>query len=378
VQIIDPVWAFNSVFGMGGSTGEVVQSGLLADEWGNSGSFSSHAEIDSRILALDVYWLESAFDRLQTAREALEWEAVRLQAVDPSNPLIGELLTRAGFLYLAYAQNWCSGVPLNDPDVGVSTTGLLDLALARFDEAVAASISPEFLNAARLGMARAYQRLGDYAAAEENGALVPIDFSWNLPNSAAPGEENSVYYLSRPTRRISVPDSEGTNGLPFRSAQDPRVPWIREDGGAAVGTDGMTPHYDQLKYPTADSPMPLATGIEARLIRAEVRLLQNDIVGFLDFLNEVRAYYGLSSLVDPGTPDERVDLLFSERAFSLYGTGQRLGDLRRLVTEYGRTVSGVYPLGTTIQGSAYGTAGNFPVPASARGPGFSGCAVTTY
>ena len=39
---------------------------------------------------------------------------------------------------------------------------------------------------------------------------------------------------------------------------------------------------------------------------------------------------GLPSLTDPGTDSGRVSLMFRERAFWLFGTGTRLGDLRRL------------------------------------------------
>ena len=41
----------------------------------------------------------------------------------------------------------------------------------------------------------------------------------------------------------------------------------------------------------------------------------------------------LGPLQDPGTPDGRVDLLFHERAFWLYLTGHRQGDLRRLIRD---------------------------------------------
>jgi hypothetical protein len=356
----------------------VILGDLLADEFGNSGSFLSHWEIDRRDIPLDTNWLESIFNRLATARIALEWEAARLQMVEPTNTQIGDLLTRAGFLYLAYAQNWCSGVPLDDPNVGVSTADLLNLAVTRFDEATAGPISPDFLTAAEVGRARAYQGLGDYAAAAASAATVPTTFSWGISHTAASGDQNPVFLYNRQSRRISVQDVEGGTGLPFRSAGDPRVPWTREDGGTAIGTDGVTPHYDLLKYPAADTPMPLATGLEARLIQAEALLQLGDQAGYVNQLNTVRAFFGLPDLTIPATIPESVDLLFEERAFSLFATGQRLWDLRRLVSVYGRSAASVFPSGTTIQGGTYGTDGNLPVPLSARGPSYSGCTVRTH
>ncbi len=90
----------------------------------------------------------------------------------------------------------------------------------------------------------------------------------------------------------------------------------------------------------------LADAVEARLIEAEAALRAGDNLGWLATLNHLRqtawttivpATPGpLPDLTDPG-PDGsggdalRVDLLFRERAFWLYLTGHRQGDLRRLV-----------------------------------------------
>src|SRR5205085_9052334 len=72
----------------------------------------------------------------------------------------------------------------------------------------------------------------------------------------------------------------------------------------------------------------------------------------------------LPALTDPGNTNARVDQLFSERAFWLYLTGHRLGDMRRLVKYYGRNTESVFPTGT-YTGAAGGTFDkdvNFPVP----------------
>ena len=69
----------------------------------------------------------------------------------------------------------------------------------------------------------------------------------------------------------------------------------------------------------------------------------------------------LAPLVDPVTPAARVDLLFRERAFWLWGTGQRLGDLRRLINQYTRLADDVFPSGIYHKGGTYGTDVVFPV-----------------
>jgi hypothetical protein len=71
----------------------------------------------------------------------------------------------------------------------------------------------------------------------------------------------------------------------------------------------------------------------------------------------------------PATAAGREDLLFRERALTLYLTSHRLGDLRRLISQYGRSSESVFPTGPYNPGSAskagtvYGTDVNLPIPA---------------
>ena len=93
-------------------------------------------------------------------------------------------------------------------------------------------------------------------------------------------------------------------------------------------------------------------------------------------MNEARSTLGgtLPALADPGTDDARVDLLFRERAFWMYFTSHRIGDLRRLVRQYGRAPETVWPSGNYFKGGVYGTDQNLP-PAQAEknNPGYTGC-----
>ena len=67
----------------------------------------------------------------------------------------------------------------------------------------------------------------------------------------------------------------------------------------------------------------------------------------------------------PATQDAARDRLFRERAFWLFGTSHRLGDLRRLVRQYGRPASSVFPSGNYLSNGrtgTYGTDVNLPIP----------------
>jgi hypothetical protein len=81
-------------------------------------------------------------------------------------------------------------------------------------------------------------------------------------------------------------------------------------------------------------------------------------------------------LTDPGTAAGRVSLLFQERAYWLFLTGHRQGDLRRLVRQYGRSPNAVYPSGVYLAPGTgfYGTDVTAPIPSSEYiNPLFQGC-----
>ena len=65
-------------------------------------------------------------------------------------------------------------------------------------------------------------------------------------------------------------------------------------------------------------------------------LQANNLSGMRTILNDLRDAQGLDPLPTPGNRDAAVDQLFSERAFWLFATGHRLGDMRRLIRQYGR------------------------------------------
>jgi alpha-tubulin suppressor-like RCC1 family protein len=379
IQVQDPVALFQRAWSgaqpgiIFNNDGLVVLGGLLTDEWTHSGTFPGRRAVDQRSIPPTTdQELGRFYFALDFARFLLEHEEGRLQTIAPADPRRGELLALSGYTYLAFAEAFCSGVPLqgSDPILGLSTAGLFALAEARFSQALAAPILPQFSTLANLGTARARLGRGDFAGAGAAAALVPSGFAYATTHSSTFGNENLIFLLNQLQRRISIADREGGNGIPFRSALDSRLPWVA--GGP--GFDGFTPVvYHAQKFPSVSSPITIASDVEARLIGAEALLFASDVAGFLAQLNALRVTVGLPPLVDPGSPAARVDLLFSERAFWLYATGTRLGDVRRLIRNYGRTEATVLPTGAYPRGGTYGNEANLPVPMSARGPTYTGC-----
>jgi hypothetical protein len=185
-------------------------------------------------------------------------------------------------------------------------------------------------------------------------------------------QQNGVFNIINTSRWMSVANREGGNGLDFREAGDPRVPTVL----VGKGFDGITDVYNFTRYASVASPIVLASGTEARLIAAESALRAGDAPGALQLLNSLRSTIsGLAPLAMQATDAARVDQLFRERAFWLFATGHRHGDLRRLVRQYGRPADTVFPVGPYKNGQSYGTDVTFAPDASQLGnSSYTGCA----
>lgn len=372
------------------SSGEIGYGGLLADEFVSSGTFPTRHEIDQRNMQLDNGSVLSQFNRLSRSRAAADLAARRYESLDPDAAGHALSLALDGFSSVLFGEDYCSGVPFStltdagDIEYGtpLTTQQIFERAVEKFDGALAvAGATDAYKNLASVGKGRALLDLGMYSEAAAAVQDVPSEFVYVIESSAnSTNETNGVYIFVQNAKRLSVADKEGTNGLDYRSANDPRVPWApdtTEDGEAVLGQDRSTPLMLQLKYPDRGSATPLATGVEARLIQAEAALQSGD-AGFLGFLNDARALFpGVPPLVAGDVPADaagKTDLLFQERAFDLWLTAHRLGDMRRLIRQYGRGSETVFPTGAWFKGGSYGTDVNMPVPRDEdNNPNFTGC-----
>jgi len=392
----------------GGTEGQILVSGVMTDEYFDSETFPTRIEYDSRAIDERNGTLRDVFFNLQKARVALEGAVGALQQYAPTpNSRIGEMLALSGMTYVYFAENYCSAVPFSErlPDGSIqygqplTTTALLDRAISRFDSALAVTatqspddtiLRPLVRNLALVGKGRALLDKADFAGAAAAVAGVLTNFVYATFHSLATDRQRNgafVFNNQTPngTGRFSVADGEGTNGLKFQSAGDPRV--VAPQNGK--GFDNTSPLYVLQKYTTATSPVHVADGVEARLIEAEAQLRAGDGPGMVTSLNALRidavnnGGFNLAALADPGpSPNDslRVDLLFRERAFWLFATGHRLGDLRRLArAPYSRAVNSLYPIGVyTHTNTVYGNNTELPVPFSERNnPNFTGCDYNT-
>ena len=381
--------------GYGGDANDSFLSAVavFTDEFYQSDTFISRLALDQRDFVPTIQGNrepDRAYNRLQSARRSLSETAdalAELAKQGANDPRYARLKALEGYTFVALGEGFCSGIPISTSALGVpgeagqplSTTQVFDAAIERFNTSLAAA--PNFANLARVGKARALLNQGKFQEAAAAVADVPTSYVYHVEfSSNSPRQQNPIFNL-QDNGRYSVSDREGGNGLPYRSAQDPRVPWT----GPFPGFDATVPQYIDLRYPDFGSDVPLATGVEARLIEAEAALRAGDAATWLSKLNALRAdvrglmtaYFDnyasfvpsedvpnqtLDPLTDPGTEAARVDLMFRERGFWLYTTGHRLGDLRRLVRQYGRSATEEYPSGNYFKGGTFGTDVTFPIP----------------
>lgn len=302
------------------------------------------------------------------ASHVINW--YRKYGIPSQRPYLGQLYAVRGHAALLLAEQVCAGFALHDVVEGrprysppVTTQKALEYALADLDSAIALTAdSARFLNFAKVSRGRTLLAMGKFAEAAQAVAGVPTSYVYNGEYGAFPAYNfltNLGQWGSWGSDDVTVGDGVGGNGLNFVSANDPRVQ-VTDMG---LAEDGVTHFYVSTKYPASNSPITIASGIEARLIEAEAQLKGAAAGSWLTTLNDLRATQitpALPALTDPGTADARIDLLFRERAFWLYLTGHRLGDMRRLIAHHGRSATSVFPSGPYHSGGSYGSATSIP------------------
>lgn len=366
--IVDRFNAFTA--GTQGADGVFMYGGLLADEWRSGDTFEQRNTADARLVVVSNSFLATPFRTMQRVRTEGQRaiDALRTFAPIPASNIALMFNLRA-FSENQMGETYCNGIPFSNPtatgiDFGLPVTvdSVFKRAITSADSALAnngGTDAARMTNLALMIKARAQLNRGLFATAATTVAAVPTNFVFSATYSIN-SRDNQNWALNTSSRRYILPDAEGGNGMPWRSANDPRIPY---NPAQQVAFDGSSAHFNQTIWTRSD-PVIVASGIEARLIEAEAAIATGGAgVGvYLAKLNEARATKaGLLPLADPGTPAARVDLLFRERAFWMFGTGHRLGDLRRLIRQYARGAETVFPTGGWFKGGNYGTDVNYPI-----------------
>jgi len=363
---------------MDGAVGINASVGLFTDELRFGATPPEIKQFDTRSLIEQNTLLWQVYGNIQQLRGQADRAAEALAKVSASDTRIGEMDAISGFSYVLLGELFCSGVPIGtigEDAEPQTTTQVLQGGIAKLDAATAAAGTDEQIkNLAAVLKGRALLDLGQFDEAATAVASVPTDFKYTTFHAATtPYQQNGYWDYMFNSDGLLVSEREGTNGMNYASADDPRVP-VTGDGSPSR-FDAVTPAYYFALLTGFDSPMTIASGAEARLIEAEAELQKGNSASFMQKINDLRAFQNLPPVADPGLLNGRVDLLFHERAFTLFATSHRLSDMRRLVRQYGRDAESVFPTGNYHKdGLKFGTDVNFLIPTPEKNnPKFTGC-----
>jgi hypothetical protein len=396
----------------GGDESTWLFGGLLADEWSTSSTFVQNDETDQRKVQQNNSSVTGMYRDLHRTRIAADLAIRGLREFRPDPPrTIAEMYLARGFAEMQLGQDFCNGIPLGQLEGDVVVSGpplpvdsLFRRAIASYDSAIATATATDsatvtIRRAAMVGKARALLGINDATNGPINQAAalvdsIPLAFAYNHTFAVTSGD-NILWSQPASSRRYTVGDSlEGNsrtfvvrNAIGFFSARDPRLPvsyTVAPNGrDTTKSQDGQTFSRTTTIWARTTS-VPVLNGLDVRLILAEARLRAGDFAGMMSILNALRAAppklgevqpTAMTALSVPTDTATAVNVLFREKAFWTFSRGQRLGDLRRLIRQYGRTEDNTFPSGEHYKGGDYGDDVNLPVPQAEQNneQGFTEC-----
>lgn len=345
----------------------VATAGMLSNEYVNASGFAALNPWGWRGLEINTIAGTcvtsrtasnlGAFAAVQQARYLSE-EAARLIEVFPAERLsnksemLGLLAAYSGFSYVLLSEGFCEvtvdGGPLMTRQAAAA------LAEERFDQAVThadAAGNADLRLLAIAGRARTRLNMGNVDGAASDAAQIPPGFRWDAEYSTVdPSRENRLYNMNHHAKVMSVnPVDYGPDdgNAMLGGSHDPRLPM---ENSGETGHDGATELWYQLKFPAADSPIPMASWEEAQLIIAEARPAEAEAA-----INRLRSSQGLPAYVPSG--DVLADVV-EERRRQLFSEGHRLNDMLRHDIPF--------PAGFNHKGQAWGPITCMPIPDQER------------
>lgn len=402
-----------AVNGTQGPDALFVFSGLMADEWRSGDTFVQRNNQDQRVFQPDNTFNAAPLRNLNRVRVEADNAIAGFRTYLPdSAAAIASMFALKAYVENLMGELYCNGTPLSGIEGGqivygapLSNDSVLQIAIAHTDSALLianetftgdpvrtardSARARQIIRLASITKGRALVNRGQFAAARTAVAAVPTTFKYHAYHSANT-TTNQTWALNNSARRYTIPNGrEGIVGIDFVTPNDPRLP--RQIGGAQV-FDNSVPMtlVRQGLWGQFDS-IAIATGLEARLIEAEADLQPGgNRANWLTAINSLRTTTtlypplgtglgiargpNLVALPDPPTDSARIDIHFRERAFWMFSTGHRLGDMRRLLRQYGLTEAQVYPNGAYVKGGTYGDAAMMPVAFDeSNNPNFTQC-----
>lgn len=264
-----------------------------------------------------------------------------------------EVALYAGYSYIMFGESMCTVAFDEGPEQ--MPADAFNLAIARFDQAMAAGASGDLLHAAQVGKARAQLNLNQKSAAMSTATSVPDGFSFEFTYSNAEAvTRNKLWEFNIDHENVTV--AEPYRDVQYADVPDPRVAVIQT--GNANSQTGI-PIWISRKYPDASAPIELAGSAEAQLIIAEAQIEAGNLDGAVSIFNALHRNVEIPEYQGDMTATALMTQLIYERAAENFLEGQHLQDLKRL------NIPLYPPTGTDDGfGGAYGDEICFELPAT--------------
>lgn len=344
--------------------GYVVASGLAAGELYDGSQTAARWSYDRRDVEANQALYASTgcagigvYTPLNTARFTNDQAVTLLNGwTDVQVPnrqlLIARNAAMAGYSMLLLGEGFCEAVVNVGPSI--LPLAMFDSAETRFTAALAAAQTAgnaALTNLALVGRARARLNRGNTAGAAADALLVPQDFVYNATSDANSGiRNNRIFAQNNQGRAVTV--APAYRAMTVGGNPDPRV--RAQASTPALMPDQVNQFYIQLKYGTLTTSTPIATGVEAALIRAEIAGAGTGV----GIINTLRARPGVG--LPPLTPAEEAAFaatVAEERRRELWLQGNRWFDMNRLNLAQDPAAGGAYP-----KGGLYGNQRCWPLP----------------
>ena len=343
-----------------------VGMGLLADEFESAGGAALFFDWDRRTqdpgsgtyavgncLASQVTL--GTYRPLSTARYTAD-NALRLlegwtdAQVPNRQGLIAMAQAYGGFSRIFIGEGFCSAAFDNGPEL--TPAQVFAQAEEKFTDAMASATGAgdaDLAMAARIGRARARINQGKTADAAADAAVVPIDFVWNANyNISAFRSQNQVTNMHFRSNNIIV--SAGFRNLSFGGVPDPR---LKVADAGRPSADPLRELWLTSKYPLQESPIALATGVEAALILAEAQGGQQAV----GIINALHQRVGLPANFASSDPAVIKAQIIDERRREFFADGHRAYDINRFNLPLDPPAGATHP-----QGGIYGNQRCLPLP----------------
>lgn len=319
-----------------GSLQEIMMAG--GEIW-HSGSYDFGTYPRGLLQQAPEDW-DGEYGSMQQARWVAESGLRRMaEVLEPAefedDPNVARAYVIAGFANRWLGENQCSSTIDGGPEV--PNTEHFNRADSLFSRAITVATAAgvdSLVAAGRGGLASIRAWAGDWTGAAtlaEQATAAAGDAEWSYSavfSTTSGGVLNDFVDETTDRYEFSVINTIWADEPP----DNPRVTW---QVTPFVGQDGETPFYQQLKYLTEDDDIPLTSGPEMLILRAEAALRAGQVDVMTDLINDIRDIYGEPPIAEPATEADAWPVLRFERGATLWLEGRRLWDLRRWDAEGG-------------------------------------------